>query len=69
VAEVDPLDDIRAKLTKLGERVTALETDMHWLREGLQRVEGELKRVDNRAWYILGSVILGIVITILAALI
>jgi len=68
-SNVDPLDDIRVKLAKLGERVTALEKDMHWLRDGLERLETRLEKVDNRAWYILGSVLLGIVITILAALI
>jgi len=63
----DPLEDILAKVSNLAERVTALEKDMHWLREGLERLETRLEKVDNRAWYILGSVILGIVITILAA--
>jgi len=40
------------------ERVAALETDMGWVKE-------TLRKVDERTWIILASVILGIILTIL----
>jgi len=65
----DPLDDIREKLGDLAGRVTALEKDMHWLRDGLDKVEKTLEKLDSRIWYVLGSVLIGLAVTILAALI
>jgi phosphopantetheine adenylyltransferase len=45
----------------LSERVAILETDMKWLKE-------KVEKIDSRVWYILVSVILGILITILTRL-
>jgi len=44
------------------ERVAALETDMSWVKE-------TLRKVDERTWIILASVILGIILTILTRVI
>jgi len=52
-------------LVKLAERVAHLETDVDWIRDHLDRLEQELKSIDNRVWYILASVIIGVLITIL----
>jgi len=47
---------------KLAERVAILETDMVW-------IKSILKKIDNRTWWILGSVVaLGIVAILIALL-
>jgi len=52
-------------LTRLAERVAHLETDVDWIRDHLDRLEQQLRSIDNRVWYILASVIIGVLITIL----
>jgi hypothetical protein len=44
------------------ERLTRLETDMQWVKQGL-------KNLDNRLWYVLVSVIIFGVISIILKLI
>lgn len=48
-------------LLELSERVTRLEADMSWIKE-------KLRNVDSRTWYILGSVLLGVLLTLLTKL-
>jgi len=45
----------------LAERVAVLETDMKWIKK-------TLTKIDNRTWWILGSVVVLGLIAILAAL-
>jgi len=54
-------------LVKLAQRVAHLETDVDWIRDHLDRLEQELKRLDNRVWMILASVVIGVLVTILGA--
>jgi len=49
----DPLGDLR-------ERIAKLEAHVQWIRE-------ELGRIDNRSWWILGSVVVLGIIAILIA--
>jgi hypothetical protein len=46
----------------LKERVAKLEADMSWIKKILDKV-------DKRTWWILGSVILGIIISVIARVI
>jgi hypothetical protein len=48
-------------MLNLNERITALEVNVQWLKE-------KVEKIDSRVWYILVSVILGILITILTRL-
>jgi hypothetical protein len=48
-------------MLNLSERVAILENDISWLKE-------KVEKIDSRVWYILVSVILGILITILTRL-
>jgi hypothetical protein len=45
----------------LRERITRLEADMMWTKEAI-------KRIDNRTWYVLASVVVFGVISIVLAL-
>jgi len=47
------------------ERVAALETDMSWVKEKLGDLEDSIKSIDSKTWAILGSIIIGILLTLL----
>lgn len=47
---------------KLGERVTALETDITWIKSALKTMDTNINKIDKRLWWVLGSVVvLGII--------
>ena len=53
---------IEVDVKNLAKRVTTLETDMKWIKE-------ILGKVDSRTWYILATVVVGIVVSILTRVI
>jgi len=59
--EDPPEEDERSSSFKLPERVAILETDVKWIKETVQKIEG-------RTWWILGSVVALGLIAILIAL-
>ena len=65
--EEDPplIFDLAQRLTRVEERVSGLEKFMDSFQKRLDQLERRLSAVDNKTWWILGSVILGILLTIL----
>jgi len=62
----DPLIlDLAQRLTRVEERVSGLEKFMDSFQKRLDNLEERLSKVDNKTWWILGSVIVGILLTIL----
>jgi archaellum component FlaC len=57
-------ENIQKRFDKLDERVSALEKIVDTIKKRLDTVEKTLSKVDSRTWWILGSVILGIIITL-----
>ena len=57
----DPQKSRRNPTSHLAERVTALETDMKWVKK-------KLETIDRRTWWILGSVVAFGIISIIIAL-
>jgi len=54
-------------LASLEERVAHLESDVDWIGDHLERLEQRLQSIDNRVWIILASVVMGVLATILGA--
>jgi len=62
----DPLIlDLAQRLSRVEERVSGLEKFMDSLQRRLDGLEERLSKVDSKMWWILGSVIVGILLTIL----
>jgi chromosome segregation ATPase len=57
-------ESIQKRFDKLDERVSALEKIVDTIKKRLDTVEQTLSKLDNRTYYILASVILGIIITL-----
>jgi archaellum component FlaC len=58
------LDGIQKRFDKVDERVSSLEKIVDTIKRRLDTVEQTLSKVDSRTWWILGSVILGIILTL-----
>jgi len=59
------------ELKKIWDRIGSLETRIvryderfEWMEKCLTRLEKQVMRLDSRLWWLLGTVILGILITI-----
>jgi len=67
--EDDPLIlDLAQRLSRVEERVSGLEKFMDSFQDRLDKLEERLSKVDSKTWWILGSVILGILLTILSSI-
>lgn len=53
---------------ELAQRVTMLEESMKWMKETLGKIEVRIDRIEQRMWWILGSVVVLGIIAILVAL-
>jgi len=64
--EDDPmLIDLVQRVTRLEERMSGVEKLMSSLQGRLDRLEDKISSVDSKTWYVLASVIVGILLTIL----
>jgi len=55
-------------IVKLTEKVAVLETNIDWIVKSLQRLDRRIDRLDRRIWWVLGSVVVLGVLSILISL-